>query len=185
MKQNKLALFLIIIGILWTSYKYIFKNEELIIEKNRIDNTLQNQVSYLKKDVDTYDMVLEIPKINLKKGVYSKYDIRNTIKKNVMIHEKSDYPNQENSNLILMAHSGNSDIAYFNDLVKLDTDSLIKVYYQNVKYTYKLDHYYDVDKFMPTKIIRDKTKNTITLVTCNQKDKTKQTIYIGYLIDKI
>ena len=185
MKQNKLALFLIIIGILWTSYKYISKNEELIIEKNMIDNTLQNQVSYLKKDVDTYDMVLEIPKINLKKGVYSKYDIRNTIKKNVMIHEKSDYPNQENSNLILMAHSGNSDIAYFNDLVKLDTDSLIKVYYQNVKYTYKLNHYYDVDKFMPTKIIRDKTKNTITLVTCNQKDKTKQTIYIGYLIDKI
>lgn len=49
MKQNKLALFLIIIGILWTSYKYISKNEELIIEKNRIDNTLQNQVSYLKK----------------------------------------------------------------------------------------------------------------------------------------
>ena len=83
MKQNKLAFFLIIIGILWTSYKYISKNEELIIEKNRIDNTLQNQVSYLKKDVDTYDMVLEIPKINLKKGVYSKYDIRNTIKKNV------------------------------------------------------------------------------------------------------
>ena len=66
MKQNKLAFFLIIIGILWTSYKYISKNEELIIEKNRIDNTLQNQVSYLKKDVDTYDMVLEIPKINLK-----------------------------------------------------------------------------------------------------------------------
>ena len=66
MKQNKLALFLIIIGILWTSYKYISKNEKLIIEKNRIDNTLQNQVSYLKKDVDTYDMVLEIPKINLK-----------------------------------------------------------------------------------------------------------------------
>ena len=80
MKQNKLAFFLIIIGILWTSYKYISKNEELIIEKNMIDNTLQNQVSYLKKDVDTYDMVLEIPKINLKKGVYSKYDIRNTIK---------------------------------------------------------------------------------------------------------
>lgn len=49
MKQNKLAFFLIIIGILWTSYKYISKNEELIIEKNRIDNTLQNQVSYLKK----------------------------------------------------------------------------------------------------------------------------------------
>ena len=68
MKQNKLAFFLIIIGILWTSYKYISKNEELIIEKNRIDNTLQNQVSYLKKNVDTYDMVLEIPKINLKKG---------------------------------------------------------------------------------------------------------------------
>ena len=72
MKQNKLSFFLIIIGILWTSYKYISKNEELIIEKNRIDNTLQNQVSYLKKDVDTYDMVLEIPKINLKKGVNSK-----------------------------------------------------------------------------------------------------------------
>ena len=46
--------------------KSVFKNEKLIIEKNRIDNTLQNQVSYLKKDVDTYDMVLEIPKINLK-----------------------------------------------------------------------------------------------------------------------
>lgn len=185
MKQNKLAVLLIITGIIWTSYNYVNKEEKKYIENNKITYTLLDQSGYLKKDADIYNMIIEIPKINLKKGIYDKNDERNNINQNITIHEKSDYPDSENSNLILMAHSGNGEVAYFNELTKLDTDSLVKVYYNNVKYVYRIDNIYDILKGQATTINRDLDKNTITLVTCNQKDKTKQTVYIGYLIDKI
>ena len=100
------------------------------------------------------------------------------------MHESSTYPSNDISNLILMAHSGIGEKAYFNDLIKLNTDSLIKIYYHNIKYTYKIAFNYDIEKDGTALIKRDKSKKTLTLITCSQKDKSKQLIYIGYLIDE-
>ena len=49
----------------------------------------------------------------------------------------------------------------------------------------KINEYYDIEKNGTASIKRDINKKTITLITCSQKDKTKQLIYIGYLIDEI
>ena len=62
---------------------------------------------------------------------------------------------------------------------------VIEFYYNHSKYIYKIDNYYMVDKTGKVNIIRDKNKDAITLITCSQTDKTKQLVYIGYLIDKI
>ena len=34
-------------------------------------------------------------------------------------------------------------------------------------------------------IVRNRYKNTITLITCKKGTKDKQTIFIGYLVDKV
>lgn len=186
MKVINVGYLFLIIGTLMLSHELVSERRNIIIEKNKIEYSLQKESSYLKKEItDTYDAILHIPKINLKKGIYDKDDERNNIEENVTIHKLSNYPHEENSNVILMAHSGSGKKAFFKDINKLDNDSLIELYHQRVKYIYKIDNNYEIDKNGTASIKRDTNKKTITLITCNQKDKSKQLIYIGYLIDEI
>lgn len=180
------AYILIIVGVFITIYPYIIERYIVIEETNKIENTLAKEYGYSKIDNDdTYDAVLSIPQINLKKGIYNKEDKRNNIDENVTIHNLSNYPNEKNSNLILMAHSGSGVKAFFKDINKLNTDSLIEFYYKNTKYIYKIDNNYTIEKTGSASIKINPNKKTITLITCSQKDKTKQLVYIGYLIDEI
>lgn len=186
MKRFNSGFLLIIIGVLLISIDYHTERRVIITNKNRVENTIQKELGYLVKDIDdTYNMIIDIPQIKLKRGIYDKNDKRNSIEENITIHNKSDYPTNPNSNLILMAHSGTGVKAHFKDLSKLTIDSLIKVYYQGLKYTYKINNYYEIEKNGYATIKRVKNKKTITLITCSQKDKSKQIIYIGYLIDEI
>lgn len=184
MKVINKGLIISLCGVTLFSYQHISNHRQTIIEKNRIASTLAKEVGYNYQNNDTYDGIIEIPKINLIRGFYTKDDKRNNINENITVHKSTTYPNENSSNLILMAHSGIGEKAYFNDLTKLDSDSLIKIYYQNVKYTYKINHFYEIEKNGTAIIKRDKTKKTLTLITCSQKDKTKQLIYVGYLIDE-
>lgn len=186
MKIINFGYLLLIIGVVLLCGGYIYERQKMIIEENKITYSLQKETGYLEKDnVETYDAVLSIPCINLKKGIYGKDDSRNNISQNVTIHNGSDYPNKNNSNLILMAHSGSGNNAFFNDLDKLNNDSLIEFYYKKTKYVYKIDDYYMIDKNGFASIKRDATKKAITLITCSKKNKTRQLVYIGYLIDEI
>lgn len=183
MRINK-SIIITLSGIILFSYHNITNHKEIITEQNKITSTLEKEVGYNYKNIDTYDGIIEIPQINLMKGFYTIDDKRNNINENVTVHKSSTYPNIDNSNLILMAHSGIGEKAYFNDLLKLNSDTLIKIYYHNIKYTYKLATYYEIDKTGTALIKRDKDKKTLTLITCSQKDKTKQLVYISYLIDE-
>lgn len=186
MKIIKIGYLLLIIGTILTVKNTITERKELIIENNKVESTLQKEVGYYRKNIeDTYDGVLLIPQINLKKGIYEKDDTRNNIEENVTIHHSSNYPNEKNSNLILIAHSGTGKKAFFNRINELNNDSLIEFYYQRVKYVYKISNYYTIEKNGYAKIKRDNTKKTVTLITCSKDDKTKQLVYIGYLIDEI
>lgn len=184
MKLINKGLIISLLGVFLFSYQNITNHKKIEKEENKIFQTLAKETGYNYKNNDTYDGIIEIPQINLQKGFFQKNDKRNNINENITIHNMSTYPNEDNSNLILMAHSGNGEKAYFNDLTKLNTDSLIKIYYQNIKYTYKIDKYYEVTKTGDVSIKRNINKKTITLITCSQQDKTKQLVYIGYLIDE-
>lgn len=180
-KIKMLGIFLIIFGLCLYSYNYYKEIKSIKTEKNKIENTIKNYTSYNTNDV--YDMVLSIPKIALKKGIYKKDDKRNNIEENVTIHKESDYPDSLGSNVILMAHSGTSKISYFDELDKLDYDSLIEIYYNEIKYVYKIGKIYDVNK--DKVYIEDDNRKRVTLITCSKKDKTKQVVYVGYIIDEI
>lgn len=187
MKKIKYICLLLIIIFLFLYISNILNYRlEIIKEKNQISYSINKEVSYNYKEIEEYyDMVLSIPQIKLKKGIYSKDDSRNNIDKNITIHELSDYPNTNNSNVIIYGHSGVGRKAFFNELIKLDTDSLVELYYNHVKYIYKIDNIYSVDKNNKIKVIRDTNKKTITLITCSQTNKNEQIVFIGYLIDEI
>ena len=125
-----------------------------------------------------YIGVLEIPKINIKRGFLNIKDKGNNVNKNLQVIKGSDMPNVKNGNLIIAAHSGNSYISYFKNLHKLSNDDVAYVYFNNIKYTYKVVGKYDAEKNGKVTIHKDNKKNTLTLITCSQTDKTKQIVYI-------
>lgn len=128
--------------------------------------------------VYNYIGVLEIPKINLKNGFYNLNSKYNNVNYNVTLINGSDFPDVENSNLILAAHSGDCPVCYFEKLYKLKLEDVAYVYYNNIKYSYKIVDIYEVDKDGTVAIYRDHSKKVLTLITCTRNSKTKQTVYI-------
>lgn len=185
-KMHNVGCVLLITGTLLTVTQYVMKREKIIIEDNKIESTILNQVGYLKKNVNvTYDAILSIPQISLKKGMYLKKEIKNNTDENIIIHELSDYPDEKNSNVILMVYFDTKRNTFLSKINQLNEDSLIEFYYQRTKYVYKIDHYHQAKITGNISIERDNDKKTITLITCSQEDKSKSSIYIGYLIDEI
>ena len=70
------------------------------------------------------------------------------------------------------------------DKYKLDINDSVYVYFDGIKYEYKIADIYDVDKTGTVNISRDKNRTTITLITCKKYSKDKQTVFIGYLSNK-
>ena len=93
-------------------------------------------------------------------------------------------PNITNSNLVLAAHSGNSNVSFFKNLENITINDKIYLYYEGIKYIYEISKIYAVDKTGWVNILRDNDKTAITLITCKNDDSSKQMVYIGYLADK-
>ena len=158
----------------------IGKEESEEIKVDIDEEEIKEQPKQEEKKTSNYNYigVLEIPKINIKRGFLNIKDKGNNVNKNLQVIKGSDMPNVKNGNLIIAAHSGNSYISYFKNLHKLSNDDVAYVYFNNIKYTYKVAGKYDAEKNGKVTIHRDNKKNTLTLITCSQTDKTKQIVYI-------
>lgn len=152
--------------------------EEIKVEIDEEEIKEQPKQEEKKTSNYKYIGVLEIPKINIKRGFLNIKDKGNNVNKNLQVIKGSDMPNVKNGNLIIAAHSGNSYISYFKNLHKLSNDDVAYVYFNNIKYTYKVAGKYDAEKNGKVTIHRDNKRNTLTLITCSQTDKTKQIVYI-------
>lgn len=196
-KNSKLIIIgslLILMSLFFIGYKYInlslMHNEEsnkieefYIKEKDKkelsdkVNSSIEKEIS---KNNDNYVAILKIPKIKLVRGLVNKESKYNNIQYNVAFHEMSDYPDVDNGNVILMAHSGNAYISYFDSLDLLTVNDEILLDYANKTYIYKIDKIYDVYKSGSLSINRDNKRNTITLITC-RNNTNKQIVVIGYL----
>ena len=145
------------------------------------NNSTQTETKKEESNLYEYIAILRIPKINLKRGLVDKNSKYNDIKYNIMIHKSSDSPSEEGGNLILLAHSGNSNISFFKYLYKMKLDDIIYLDYNNNTYKYKLINIYDIKKNGKAPIRKNTTKSSITLITC-RNNTNKQIVLIGELI---
>ena len=144
---------------------------------NETDTNIDN--SPLKEQpIIKYLAFLEIPKINLNQGILPKTSYYNNVNYHVQILDISDLPDVINGNMVLAAHSGSSNIAYFKNLYKLTKDDKAYIVYNNKKYSYQVVNIYNQVKKGSLNIYRDLTKTTLTLITCTKNDKNSQTVYI-------
>ena len=157
-----------------------YKTQEI---KEETTTEKKSQSQNKKSEEEKYIASIKIPKINLEKGLVSKNNKNNNVKKNIQILKDSDSPEKENGNVILAAHSGTSKVAFFRDLYKLTIEDEVIITYNKKIYKYKVTNIYDIDKTGKAQIIRNHGKNTLTLITCRQKTK-KQIIIICELIER-
>ena len=141
-------------------------------DEHKEENKIKKETKYV------YEAVLEIPKINLRKGLVKSTKNFDSINYAVSIDENSIYPN-EIGNFILYAHSGNSSISYFDNLKYLDINDEIKIYYKGKWYFYNVLKKYEIDKNGMLSIYNDGVSKYITLTTCSQENKNKQIFILG------
>ena len=141
-------------------------------ETNQNTNNTYQGVKY------NYIGLIEIPKIKVKRGFLDVNEKYNNVDYNVTVIRGSNYPDVENGNLILAAHSGNCSYCYFDNLYKLSKGDVAYITYKDVIYSYKIVDIYEVEKTGTVAIYRDYSKKVLTLITCTRNSKNKQTVYI-------
>ena len=159
--------------------------QNLETNTNTIDNTNTGTVQQSAPapvDFSKYYGVIEIPRIELKRGFYNTDSKYNTIEKNVTMVQGSTMPDVDKGNLILMAHSGDSYISFFAYLYVLREGDNVFITYNGVKYHYRIVNIYYVEKNGMVLVTRDLEKTCLTLITCTKDDDKSQTVYIAELV---
>ena len=102
-----------------------------------------------------------------------KNDKRNNVEEHVTILNNSELNNE--SLIILAAHSGNGKLAYFNRLDELKENDKVRLSINNKELVYKVKKIEEQDKTGKIEIVKENTKQLI-LTTCSKSDKTKQLV---------
>ena len=164
----------------------VFEEMRLAIFKNNINTENLNVTKEESVEKETEDKKanyeyigeLAIPDIRLRRGFVSKESKYNNIEYNITVAREADYPDVPMGNFILMAHSGNAYISFFDKLYRLQIGATASVSYNAITYNYQLTNIYNQSKTGTVAIYRDRTKRTLTLITCTHNDDYNQTIYI-------
>ena len=122
--------------------------------------------------LDDYYMIINIPKINLYKDINEMDSIYNNVNLGIELLYKED-------NLIVLAsHRGNSYIAYFNNLYKLNNNDIVRLCVDKKWKEYKVVNKYYIEKNGKAVIKRNEEKNTLALITCVKNHPKLQVVYI-------
>lgn len=168
------------------------KVEEFFIEESQeeVQEVIEEPIEVLeekKEEVKTisyeYIAVIEIPTIGLKRGLVSKDSNYNNVNYNIEILKESQMPNVENGNFILASHSGTGRVAFFKRLNELKLGDETYIYFNGIKYKYKITNIYDIEKTGTAIIRRNQLKTTLTMITC-RTNTNKQIVIISELVDK-
>lgn len=193
-----IGIFFFLFGIFFFTYDYYQKEKQNNIEREKIEEFFEiDEQEEVQEELipdnekdsnnevkeENYIGILEIPKINLKKGLVDKNSSSNNVDKNIYTLKETTLPDEQlNSHIILAAHSGNSYISYFRNLKKLDMKDRINFYYKGIKYIYEVTDKYEIEKTGTTEL-KITNKSDITLITCIS-GTNKQVVYVANLIDK-
>lgn len=148
-------------------------NEEDVAEVVSNDGDTSGKV---KKANVTYNYAgrLIIPKIDLNRGFVLYGNSGNNVDQNIAIMSGSTYPNEENSNFIMAAHSGTGWNAFFTKIDQLVVGDIAYVNYSGKQYVYKLvKTYSDIKSDGQVTIYKGEGVKQLTLITCQRPDYKK------------
>ena len=132
------------------------------------------RISNTKLNNNIFGIII-INKINLKEELFPINSIENTIERHVSILKDSTYPEENNSLMIIAAHSGIGPIAYFQELDKLELNDEIILIIKNKKYIYKVKDIWEEKKNGYININKENKKQLI-LTTCSPNKEGYQLV---------
>ena len=134
---------------------------------NKIDNTYDEKYRY--------KTLLEIPSIDLKRGIV---DINSQ-------YNKADYNieliREDTNTIVLAAHNGNYYNSYFANLSKLELGDIINYYEEGNVYEYIYSDSYEIKKDGYADLYYKTDRRSIILITCKDNTDDAQVVHIGYL----
>ncbi len=154
---KKIYLILLIITIIISTFSILKITDDKKIIKNNIFGELI------------------INKINLDEELFSKNSTENDIEKHVTILKESIYPDNDNSIMVIAAHSGIGKIAYFNELDKLEINDEVILIYKEKRYIYIVKDIWEEKKNGYININKEKKKQLV-LTTCSPNKENYQLI---------
>ena len=178
---------IIIIGVNKVGDYLVIKKEkkevELFLKENnsKSGDLVNGQESDFNNNKSNYVAVLEIPKIELERGLVSINSEDNDVSKNIQVLESSIFPVTEVGNLYLAGHSGDGKNAYFKDLDKLEIGDYIYLYYYGGRYDYYVYDIYNIPKTGAVVVDR-KESNNLYMITCSYENDNEQLLVRAKII---
>ena len=170
-----LSVVLILLCITYFVIKVYNYYDEYQNNKTNVEAYINKGVEVVKEEKYQYSSVLEVPSVNIKRGVLDINNKYNDAKYNIELIKEND------STIILAAHNGNYSNSYFGKLKDIELGDEIKYYKDGILYTYIYSESYDIKKNGYADIYRSGEKKSIILITCKDNTDDAQTVYIGYL----
>ena len=146
MKSKKSLVIIIILSVLLLAslggIYYLYnqvKDQQSQIES--LENQIPQVTTRASDTATDYESVgfLIIPEISLQKDFVNGVGDQSCVDHNICAYSDSDsYPDKDNSHLMLGAHSGANDNAYFTRIDQLKKGSKAYIEYKDHRYTYEL-----------------------------------------------
>jgi LPXTG-site transpeptidase (sortase) family protein len=160
MLKRILILFIIILLFIFTESIIRIDTNKVSIDKPILINTYK----------ETPIGKLIINKINLNKDIYSKNSKENTIEKNIQLLKEST-----SDLIIIAAHSGSGERAFFNNLNKLKKNDEITLIINNKTSKYIVKEYWEQKKNGYIDISKEE-QDQLILTTCSPNHQGYQLI---------
>lgn len=157
--------------------KLIIKTLIIILLTTTTTNNNNNNEIKTNKTVQNTEIIgnIIIDKININKPLYNINNNKNNIEENIEVLKESILPPNNNSIIFLAAHSGTSNISYFNELDKLNIKDEILLTIHNKNYIYIIKDIYTQKKNGYININKEKN-NQLILTTCDPNNNKNQLI---------
>lgn len=170
-----ISISILILGITYFVTKIYNYHQDYKNNEESIKAYMTNEIEIVEEDKYQYKSILEIPSINLKRGILDINNTYNDAKYNIELIK------EEENIIVLAAHNGNNQNSFFKDLKKLSPGEEILYYKDGILYKYIYSENYDIKKDGYADIYRKEDKKSIILITCKDNTNDTQTVHIGYL----
>jgi LPXTG-site transpeptidase (sortase) family protein len=146
------------------------------VEKQGFENVIKEGTVKIKPINTKFGLVIE--KINLNAPIIKDVPVieektyLEALKQGIAHASFSGYPNQENANVYLFAHSSNNFwtlgkySSVFNQIHKLDLKDRINLFYEGKRYVYEVENKILINDFKVDETIYESFGPTLTLQTC-------------------
>lgn len=162
-------------GGLQIDYEVDFGDKNLVLERHNVveGDDINND------DEEEVLLELYIPRISLRKFVYTIDSSKNDVDFNVELLNGSD----EFLNLYFLAsHSGGGRASYFDDLVYLDEGDIIWLYKHDGSLGYVVDDIFYIEKNGYFNVSYGGNGNRLFLITCSVEKSNKQLVVTAKMV---